>query len=268
MGKLMPRLLKRGAKVSIDRGILQIWPASNRAVPDDWLAKNRPRLLREILDAIDIEAFEYIEYSTGFYRPHNKGGITLQFISVREGLPMHSIFNASLTRKRNTATKKAGATLPKNHFRIGKRSGFYRFWMSTGLPIRRLSDLHDYMGKLRPILFCGQYKNGRITSATLAPLSISAAEIASAFADTSPTDLRQPSDISPTKSPDKETLEKPISRGLQPDSTACHLNRGNTVIRSYGHTGPSLSSIIHPEDQTITEWLNDYDSAPDLINVR
>ncbi|MEH6687773.1 MAG: hypothetical protein V7693_10940 [Halopseudomonas sabulinigri] len=268
MQKLMPILLARGDTVLIDQGVLRIQPASGRAVPEDWLASNRMLLIREILEIIGSEAFEYIEYSTGFYPPHNKGGITLQFISVRGCLPMHSIFNASLTRKRNTATKKAGSALPKNHFRIGKRGGFYKFWMSTGLPIRRLSDLHDYMGKLRPILFGGQHKNGRIASATLAPLSISATEIASAFADTSPTNLRQPSDISPTKAPDKETPDRHISRGLQPDSTACHLNRGNTVIRSYGHTGPSLSSIIQPEDQTITEWLNDYDSAPDLINVR
>ena len=50
------------------------------------------------------------------------------------GQSVYAVFNADLTRQRNTTTAKAGALLPKGQFRIGKRSHFYKFWMGTGLP--------------------------------------------------------------------------------------------------------------------------------------
>jgi len=267
MQKLMPALLTRGDTVAIERGLLRIQPASGRAVPEDWLASNRTLLIREIVETTGLEAFEYIGYSTGAYGRPKAEGVTLRFISVKGALSRYSIFNAHLTRQRNTATKKAGSPLPKNHFRVGKGSGFYKFWTSTGLPVRRLSDFHDYMGNLSKILFTGTSKDERIEAATLLPLSISAAEISSAFADSLPTETRQSSDTLPTRASDKGTPQSHESRALQPDSTTCALNHGNTVARGDGHTNSLASAVSAPDEQTCDEWLAEYDNAPRLMGA-
>ncbi len=194
---LAMKLLSRGDMVCIERGQLAIQPASGKPVPPQWIAEHAPDICRAILTAADLDAFEYVGYTTGHYGKHKASGVTLQFVSVITGENVYAIFNADLTRQRTTAGGKAGAPLPKGQFRVGKRSHFYKFWLSTGIPVRRLSDFHDYMGHLSGILCAGNIVGDRIDVGTLRPVSLSEAEIA-VLPDTIPTPSRQ---ARPTKKP-------------------------------------------------------------------
>lgn len=265
MALLLPKLLERGDTVTIDRGVLKILPASGRPVPDEWITENRQRLCREVLDALGAYALEYVRYETGCYGKSKAGGVTLQFASIRDGLSAYVIFNADLTRSRNVADKKAGSPLPKGHFRVGKRSHFYKFWLASGLAIpRRLAAIHDYMGKLGDILFTGRADGERIDAGTLRPITISAAEIAAAFPDKRRTSARQAPDNSRTITPDKETAQSEKWRGLQPIPTTGLSSYGKTVIREDGYTvspSPPLPTYKPPQEQSVDEWLDAYGST-------
>lgn len=265
MDCLATKLIRRGDTVSIERGQLVIQPASGKPVPPEWITTNTARLCREVLMAMGMDAFEYIGYSTGHYGKSRIAGVTLQFVSVLSGQSVYAVFNADLTRQRNTTTGKAGALLPKGQFRIGKRSHFYKFWLGTGLPFpRRLAAMHDYMGKLRSVLVTGSVTDDRFSVGSLAPVSLTAEQLRGAvLPDSSRTISGQVPDNSRTKVPDKESATAQEPYGLQPNQTTGVANHGNKVIRMCGNKDtPSTPSPIHrpPQDQSVEEWLEAYSS--------
>lgn len=221
--------------------------------------------MREILAALGIEAFEYVSYTTGRYGRNKAAGVTLQLVSVAADINTYTIFNADLTRDRTTKAGVKGTPLPKGHFRIGKRSHFYRFWHSTQLPLpKRLSSLHDYMGNLRGILFTAEKAQGhenRLDAGSITPLSISVTEIQKAFLpDNSRTVSGQITDNHQTSMPDKDSPQAPINRGLQKSSTTCSSNHVKAVISTRDNTVIISPASLHkiPEEQTTEEWLADY----------
>ena len=137
---IVPMLLSRGDIISIERGLLEVIPASGKHVPKKWLSDNRVGIVTEILRKTRQECIVYSEYTAGRYGHKLVSGVTLQFKSVLEGAEAYAIFNADLTRKRNTKHGRAGDPLPKRQFHVAKGSGFCKFWASTGLPSRRLSS--------------------------------------------------------------------------------------------------------------------------------
>lgn len=265
MSTLLATLVTRGDAVSIELGRLAISAASGKSVPAQWLQDHSPMLLREILAALDIEAFEYVSYTTGWYGRSKAAGVTLQLVSVVTGINTYTIFNADLSRDRTTKAGAKGTPLPKGHFRIGKRSHFYRFWRSTQLPMpKRLSSLHDYMGNLQGILLTADKAQGqenRLDAGSLAPLSISAAEIHKAFQPyKSRTITGQATDNHQTRVPDKDMPQPQQSRGLQGSSATCATNHGEAVISTRDNTVLTSPTPAHkrPEEQTTEEWLADY----------
>ena len=143
-------------------------------------------------------------YSTGLYGPTKSyAGITLQFLHIESNKNYYAIFNAEVTRKRrvktNTGRHDVGARLPKGHFRVGKRSGFYAFWLATDLKIPpRLSSFHDYMGNLRSITFSAEVKSGnKLRSQTIRPWF----ESNVCYPDSEPTDNFRTSPIQQTPLP-------------------------------------------------------------------
>lgn len=206
---LATKLLSRGDTVSIERGQLVIQPASGKPVPPEWINTNRARLCREALISLGLDAFEYTDYSTGHYGKTRSAGITLRFVSLVNGESVYAVFNADLTRQRNTAAAKAGTLLPRGQFRIGKRSHFYKFWMGTGLPFpRRLSAMHDYMGKLRGVMLTGLLTDDRINAGSLAPISLTAEQFRKAIL---PDKFRTISGQLPDKSPGQGKRCSPCS---------------------------------------------------------
>lgn len=253
---LLGRLLGRSDRVAITQGRLSITPATGRPVPSIWLEQHGAALIAEAAHKGNVMALQYVDYSTGSYIvdktiQRRADGVTLQFCCMASGTMLCAIFNASLRRERNTKHGKKGTPLPANHFRVGKRSNFYRFWQSTGLPMNRTSDFHDYMGNLRGLIYTASIKDGeRLDTSTLRPLTL-------ILPDKAPTTPRHAPDNAPTRFPYKQTQQMQSARSTQPFPTTGPRNHGNTVIRECGYTG----SPTPPELQTNDEWLSDYDRA-------
>ncbi len=263
------KLLSRGNEVCIEHGRLVIRPASGKPIPQDWFQDNAPGLIREILNDVGIESHEYRDYTTGLYGKGKLPGVNLQFRSVVANSSAYTIFNADLTRTRTTKTGKAGSPLPDGHFRVGELSLFYNFWMETGLAVpKSLTSFHDYMGKLRGILFSAEMtenRPNRLKSGSIRPLSVSAEQVRSAFfPDKLQTKAGQAPDNFRITLPDNDSAQRLEARGFQPKSTTCHESHGKTVIREYEYKRSDLPNPGHqsPQNQDWKEWLEDY-SRPD-----
>lgn len=251
---LLKLLLQRGDRVSVTTGRLSIEPASGVPVPADWLRSNAKPILTAILSSTGTDGFFYQYFTTGCY-PYQ--GVTLQFKTIY-GQDCYAVFNASLTHERGP---RKGKQYRGKQFRPRKGSEFVRFWNQCGLTYRRLSEFHDAMGKLSEIAFQGSRNNGRIDKQTLHPVSVGEKSIRRAFLpDNDPTTSRQISDNDPTTAPDKETAQAHQTSGMQPNSTAGDFQCGSRLSREHG-TRDSLDTPLSPEHQSITEWLDDYESA-------
>jgi hypothetical protein len=256
------KLLARGDEISIENGQLVIRPSSGMPVPQDWWDKYSPALLREILLALGMEAYEYGGYSTGLYGQHKAAGVTVQFPSFVDGMNAHAIFNANLNRDRTTKAGAKGSPLPKGHFRVSSRSHLFQFWQSTGLSTpKRLSSLHDYLGNLRRILFTADIVAGRknrLDTGTLRPLSITTAEVRKAFQpDNGRTPSGQVTDNCRTVVPDKDSAPAQQNQGFQPKPSTCTEKHVTTVISTCVYTVATEPDCPRkqPAEQTEEEWL-------------
>jgi hypothetical protein len=223
------------------------------------MASNSQRLLSEILMAVRLDAFLYDSYSAGRYGQHKAPGVTLQFQSLLHRQPAYTVFNASLDRVRGPNKGKA---LPKGQFRVSSRSHFVRFWRESGLAFpNRLSKFHDYMGNLRGILFAGKPSNERLDAGTLRPLSVrSDWIIRSIDPDSIRTNAGQYPDSTRTILPDNDFAQCQSVQGVDPISSAGHLNYGKKVARDTGTRGspsPAKNPMVN-KDQSVEEWLADY----------
>jgi len=262
---LATKLIRRGDTVSIERGRLVIQPASGKPVPSEWIAANTARLCREMLMAVGMDAFEYIGYSTGHYGKSRVAGVTLQFVSVLSGQSVYAVFNADLSRQRTTAAGKAGSLLPKGQFRIGKRSHFHRFWLSTGLQIPdRLQRFYKCMGKLSSILLAGEVSHDRFDVQSLHPVTITAGQLRLAIlGHKEGTIWAQGGHKEGTTSGHKENAIAQAPRGIQPNQTTGVANHGNKVIRMCGNkalTNTPNHTHRSPQEQSLDEWLEAYSS--------
>ena len=284
----MAVLLDWGYSVSIESGHLIINPNNKMPCVKHLTNSHKLKLMVEILQQIGRDALTFHSHSASKYGPTLAGGVTLQFTHVLTGSEAYAIFNANLTRSRNTKSGRAGDPLPTKQFRVAKHSGFCKFWASTGLPPRKLSSYYEYMGKLKPLFFESQdisNSNDRLDSSLLKPLQISFQEVKEAFdfSDSPPTSNRQCTDKQPTIATDKKTLQPSKTLGLQANSTTGSIYCGNTVIRekvtrgnAYSISAPLSDSLSIPfvnkpkhetettmraKDQTIDEWFSDYDES-------
>ena len=125
-----------------------------------------------MIDQSVVEGLKFVRFSTGTYGG-GYPGVTLHFSSEPMQEEYYCVFNAELTRLRNTKSGKKGAPLPGNQFRITTKYGFYKFWLKTGLAFPpRLGSFHDYMGNLSKIQFTGKLvlgKPGRLDSSSIEP---------------------------------------------------------------------------------------------------
>jgi hypothetical protein len=266
--ELLGWLLARGDAVSIERGVLVIAPASGKSVPSDWLSDNGKTLIRQILGVIGQDAYRYQSHKTGHYGPHKSAGLTLQFQSVMTDDEAYAIFNAELTRARNIASGKKGDPLPAGQFRAAPGSHLTKFWQSTGIALKRLAAMHDYIGRLRNVLFSASptlgRDDGRLDAGSLRALNIPSALIRQAMAlDIQPTKTGQATDTPRTSRPYKDIAQSQQPCGVQPVMTTGANHCGNTVIRGRGNTGTLQTTPTRkpPQEQSVDEWLADYDSG-------
>lgn len=265
---LLGSLLSRRDYVAIEQGMLIIKPISGAKVPQDWLTKNQEALIVQMLQAVGIDAFRFNRHTTGLYGKNQAGGVTLHFESLLDGRELYAIFNADLTRARNTSKGKAGSLLPEGQFRVGKRSHFYKFWKTTNLawPPRN-SLFHDYMARLRSLVFIGEYVQlNRLDAQSIKPLTITHEQLSNTLNTTKttykePTNRLQSTYNSPTRTTYKDFEQDQSQQGFQEGQTTCDLNYGNKVIRKYVYKGSNIipiETVNRPEEQTTDEWLADH----------
>ncbi|MFT6465930.1 hypothetical protein [Halopseudomonas sp.] len=269
MTGLARELLIRGDQLRFENGYLLIEPASGKPVPRWWMKRNVLSLCKEIANSCGVDIFVYEQYSTGNFIRGKAGGngACLQFRSLRTGESHYTIFNVNLTRRRTVGSKKAGSPLPEKQFWISENMAFYSFWASTGLKLPpRLSAFHDYMGRLKGIVFTAESReDGRIMKSTLAPACITQDEIRSSMlTDYYRTKAKQLADNFQTIYPDKLSFSGETNRGLQLVSATATAEHGNTVISKRGKT--ELPRTALPSSQQSNEaWYDDYDATDSLV---
>jgi hypothetical protein len=266
----LDKLLSRDDKVDVSNGRLIITPASGKDVPANWLAENEPSIVKEIANLLNIGVYRYTGYSTGRYGKHCSEGLTLQFENILNGDEAFAILNVQLTRKRATNHGIVGAELPKGQFRVSTKHNFYKLWVSTDIKLpARISSFHDYMGKLKSLVFTGNLDSkNKISNETLKPLNVSHEQIITCISQNLPdkiqTTTRQVPYNYQTKMPDKEMIKGLAANDIQSNTNACVNNHG-TGIQGNAVIGNTLSLVSsdpkRPEDQTCEEWLQDYENA-------
>lgn len=264
---LIRKLLTRGDYLAIDKGRFSLIPASGKPIPNDWLEKNKPKIIAAILQHTEQTAFEYLGFSASKFGKHLAGGVVLQFNNLLGDGSAFTIYPAGVVRLKATKHGKAGSTLPKNHFRVSKRSKFYKFWLRTELLLpKRLSSFHDYMGKLKPLLFSAEYDSGeKLLKDSITLLSISHQQIQLAFKihsvpDSSQTGTGQLPDKVRTKVPDTKTSRPHVPPSFPVDQTTGVDSHGIRLIGSAVTRDSPLpiSNPIDPNKQTDDEWVADY----------
>lgn len=269
-GSLLHKLLRRGDRVAIEHGCLAIYPASGQPVPAQWLADNGLRLCREVLELTGLDAFEYIGYDTGYYGKSRAGGVALQFESLLTGAEFYAVFNVGLKRERSSKNAGKGDPLPKGQFNPPPGGEFIRFWRRTGLMIpNRLPKIYKHMGTIKRLLLTGEIskrQDGRLEKTTITPLQVSSNHIReAAMRDKKGTSEGLTRDKEGTRLRDKKTARNHTEKGLQPSLTTGILNCGNTVTRKDGNRISLPYSHASPTDQSVDDWLNEYDLAESLI---
>ncbi|MEE1923555.1 hypothetical protein V0R50_19280 [Pseudomonas sp. 148P] len=261
MASMLIRLLNKGDEVSIDVGRLAIRPKSKKVVPKEWLDEHSEEIIKDILSVLEIDAYQYYDYGADYYGPKRSPGVTLHFRSVVKRTHAYVIYNADLSRSRNTVTGQKGGRLPPGQFRIkNQRWGFHKFWERSGLKFPpRLSSFHDYMGNLKGILFIADGSDSgseRLDKKTLRPLSVTAEEIERALlADNSLTMSSQKADSFRTNLPDKEFAPGHGKQGSQARLNTCSSPHGKAVNRSRGVVHHFPTQETPPKFQENEEWL-------------
>ena len=195
----------------------------------------------------------YLSYSTGTYGNGKYPGMTMQFACVDTAVGYHVHFNVDLERKRRYQSYKKGSPLPQGHFTPKPNSYFVNLWKSTSLPMpRSLTSFHDFMGKLKPILFQATISKGtRLDAGTLRPIFLT---------DNSLINAGQSSDKFLTTLPDRDIASTPKSQCIERISGTC----GNNHVTSQ-QVSESVSNSINYIDiprvvnnKSNEEWLEEY----------
>jgi hypothetical protein len=207
-----------------------------------------------------LNSLRFDSYTTGIYGQHKTGGVTLQFICEATGDNYYVIFNADLKRKRSTKQHKVGTPLPSGRFAVGRRSLFYKFWVSTSLPIHsRLSAFNDRMGKLKGFVFTANISKGkRLDAKSLRPLLNDQLSVMP-LVNKVQTNVKQFSNNEQTRIANNDSMLAPANAKSNENQTTC-LNNYGISKQGTTDTRTSISPITTAKqvrEQTNQEWLDD-----------
>lgn len=264
---LLQKLIERGDKVCIANGRLVVQPKNGGNIPPDWFEKNHDELVSQILDLLGIECFVFESFTTGRYE-NKYSGVTLQFESLTHEGIHYCVFNADIHYK-NAPNK--GKLLPKKRFRISKNSKLYAFLRRAGFVFpKRLSAIHDYMGNLRGILFTAiTLDNEKLDKNSIKPVDVTYAEIKKMMAwkaDNSQTTSKHLADKSQTIAPNINFTRSQSQQRIEPNKDT-GKEKYDISNQDSARQVPPLTkpkSKKKPEEQTVEEWLADYDAATDI----
>lgn len=279
MSELLHMLIARGDLVAIEGGRLIITPKSGNPVPTDWLKQHQPALLQQIAQTTGVSLCQYKDCRTGHYGQHNSGGITLHYVELSTGRECYTIFNAGLTRSRTTKSGKEGTRLPQGHFHPER--AFLTYWQTLKLPAPRYpSEYHLSMHRLGSVLVTAQLdERGKMIKGSPALAHIEHGQlIATLEAITTGKPLGKSWEGYGKvmgKTTGKETAQSLTQQGLQANlstGTEKHVKSkqesAGTSSSNYPISNSNIPVIgfthhnVPPEQQTVEEWLADYESSP------
>ena len=265
---LLNMLIAKGYPINILKGQLDIQESDNSKVFNSLSSLNKLNLFNELSLLLGLDIYIYDSYSTGLYGKNKAQGLTLQFINLKTGESVYTVFNVDLKTARKSKNHNVGDLLPKGQFRVSKNRLFYKFWLSTGLKLPpRLSSFHSYMGNLKNICFLAKHDDkGKIIDKLIPTLTVKNEQLIELLnadsADNSWTTDLQDTDSTHTTLTYKEVSKPHVAKGIQYNSSA-YVNECG--IRLYGdmvisNPLPTTNKAVRPQDQTNDEWLNAWDN--------
>lgn len=271
-------LVGRGDSVCIHTGRLMVSAASGKTVEDDWIKRKRERLGTEISTLTGMPIFQVVGHSVGNFDGGRYPGLHLQLRKLGDDRTYYTVFNVETARQRTTPYGKKGQPSPPGQFWIGERHALYQFWQLTGLPMpRRKGAFSDYLGKLRPLYLTGVVIGEKVRATSLKPVDVTVHDIILAsknvgepeiLPDNSSTFAGHLPDNCRTIIPDKQVQQ---SRIVASDTTVSSTwadfhERSNQGRRMQGAVICGLDTVISicPEEQSVDEWLAEYENTPPL----
>ena len=121
-------LINRGDVVSITNGKLNITPKSGEAVPTDWINEHANSLVSQISQVTQQPIYAYTNFTVGGYKKGQYDGITLRFYELTTHADYYTIFNVSLNRIKQPGRYKG------KKFTAAKQSGLMKLWNRLAMP--------------------------------------------------------------------------------------------------------------------------------------
>lgn len=275
---LLDRLTNRGDLVVLQRGRLIIQPASGAAVPQDWLKNHNDELATALATRANISLYKYTGYTAGSYTEYKADGVALRFINLATSEDAYAVFNVNRSRAQTTARGKAGSKLTGNRFRITRNMALYKFWMRSGLPepkSKYLSEFHRVMGRLKSVYFTMVVSDGKADKNTIQGLTIIENDgelVRGKVGDKAGNQVGEkggrlagieiPPNLYDTRATDDFNY---VSNVVRLKLTRRHVGKSpshpnNTLSTAQTNTIHNEKTSVAPQDQSVEEWLADYDS--------
>ena len=276
--ELLDCLTLRGDLVALKSGRLIIEPASGADVPDDWLKLHSDELALALATRASIPLYKYIGYTVGSYGKHKADGATLRFVSMTTGEEVYAVYNVDRGRIKDSAQGKAGSKLSGKQFRITEKMALYKLWLRAELPEpdrKYLSEFHRVMGRLKTVLLTMRVSDGAADKNTIQAVTVPAAEVhknRGKVGDKTGEEVgKNGGKITGIENPAKPSnarhtgesnyvsdkvrlklISKEVSKDALPSSNTFNTTHSiNTYNRS--------TTPIAPQDQSVDDWLNDYE---------
>lgn len=287
-------LINRGDVISVTNGKLIIIPYSSKAVPEKWLKDNSDCLLEQICEVTQQPIYQFTQFKVGRYLSRYDG-LTMSFIDLKLREDYYTIFNVSLNRK-----KKHGRLAGKL-FNPPAQGLLLRFWSRSNLPKpRRPSELYKKINMMRNYHWQAEVsKKNKLKTDSLRLANISHQQILDGISGgVSTAHERQNSGIivsfnsgglsgqnEEASIGGSELPNNHIYQGVERRLPTSVNNNGYSKSRMSISTSPNNyvtgkqdSAVVslptppaiehykrgntrRPQDQTVDEWLDDYDSA-------
>lgn len=277
---LLELMLRKGWRIEFCCGQLCIYEPDNNRLKPARFKHHRHELETQVVRLFGIVAYRYISHSVKPNRVASSklvDGLNICFESVLETEIKYALFNVDGSLARTTAAGKRGERLPEGKFNVGKASAITLLFKKCAIPVKRLSMLCNQITSLNRYLLVGDEhpnKADRLIASSLIPLEITFAEIYKAVLEVQPSDIafathRHVFDKTTTSADCKRSTLPVTAAAFQENLGASNSECGKRIQGSaVTGTGPfpSNPSFGSPnkervEDQSVDEWLEDYDRA-------
>jgi hypothetical protein len=260
MHSILKALIQRSCYVAIESGVLIVRNKQGSLCDKQkkWIDNKSKQLIKEILTTTNQNGFAYRFYNAQHSRSKKIPSVILQFSNIVSEEQAYAAFNVDLNRTRDSKNGKKGSPLPPKQFSPPAGGAFVEFWKDTGLkPPKRRGSYHDYMGKLKCLLFQGEIKGNpeqaKLINKTLTPLEVSFNEIKRAMNTPTITEKNHTNIIHfPNQS--KVIIHPLATSALKGFPTTC--NSPSSITDVINRNEPHGCKAA--ENQSIDEWLIDY----------